>query len=82
MKIAILLLALAAAPDAGHAHCWHYANFLHAVPNHSDEVCCHCGEGRCRSTYVAPAPGHGRFDPQAPVQFFYTSPDGGFLVNQ
>jgi hypothetical protein len=47
-------------------HCWHYANFQHAMMHHRDETCCHCGTSRCVSTYdeyLRAREGHGRFHP-------------------
>ena len=43
-------------------HRWHKHQLQHAVPNHRDEVCCHCGVGRCVHTPPLPAPeGHGPY---------------------
>ena len=51
-------------------HCWHRAPIQHAIYRpghvHIDQVCCHCGEKRCRDI---PVPGtynvddHGPYDP-------------------
>lgn len=70
------------AADAGHEHCWHSANFQHAIPNHDDQTCCKCGENRCHSTedgMVAYCAQHG---PKAPGCEFYNTPpfDAGEVV--
>ena len=52
-------------PDhvADHSACWHYATTQHAMMNHRDEVCCHCGIGRCVSMRRVRPSGHGPFFP-------------------
>lgn len=48
-------------PDT-HEHCWHVADFQHAVLNHRDDVCCHCGASRCVSTAIMRRQdGHGPY---------------------
>ena len=32
---------------------------VHALPNHDDVVCCHCGDEKCVSLYKQPVSGHG-----------------------
>src|SRR3990167_10284053 len=44
-----------------HEHCWHISNFQHAVPNHRDEQCCHCGINRCIRYEMKIPDGHGSF---------------------
>lgn len=69
--------------DAGHRHCWHVASIQHAVPCHSDEVCCHCGEERCRRTEfcsLGPQPGHGKYANGYVItlgSMYITAVDGG-----
>lgn len=90
IRFALLVLVLSGSPrelsrgslavDAGmHAHWWHYSNVQHAVPCHSDSVCCLCGKAECSGVpgcYIGPPPGHGPFAPGGlltlPLQ-----PDGG-----
>ncbi len=40
-------------------HCWHRSSYQHSVPNHCDEVCCHCGAGRCTNFVMDRDPAHG-----------------------
>jgi hypothetical protein len=40
-------------------HCWHPSTFQHSMPNHSDEVCCHCGANACVSIETERDPAHG-----------------------
>lgn len=44
--------------------CWHYSSFQHAVTNHRDEVCCHCGTTRCVSVQPKIPLGHGPYCPE------------------
>jgi hypothetical protein len=47
-----------------HKCCWHRANIQHAVTNHRDEVCCHCGVPRCVELRMRIPEGHGPFCPE------------------
>jgi len=65
MKALLIGLLLTAAPDAGvHKHCWHATNHQHAIPLHVDEICCYCGETRCRELPHGRPPGHGKYAPE------------------
>lgn len=65
----VVSIGVLMSPDAGikeHQHCWHAANFSHAISYHSDETCCLCGENRCVSLghLRINTEGHGPFHPQ------------------
>ena len=49
-----------------HQHCWHVSPYRHLVEHHVDEVCCRCGEARCRELdYFKPDySGHGPYVPK------------------
>lgn len=54
--------------DVECAHCWHLAPVRHAVlvegGQHIDEICCHCGETRCRTVmFPMDRLEHGLFAP-------------------
>jgi len=44
-------------------HCWHRSSFQHAVPNHRDDICCHCGESKCVHLEQYHPEGHGKYLP-------------------
>jgi hypothetical protein len=37
----------------------------HAMTNHRDEICCHCGASRCVYLKREIPPGHGKYTPDA-----------------
>ncbi len=49
--------------EVEHEHCWHKATVQHAMTNHLDEVCCHCGAARCVYLETGAPEGHGPFTP-------------------
>lgn len=50
-------------------HCWHPSNFQHAMMNHIDEICCHCGFKKCTNLpFKIDYSGHGEFMPTAQIK--------------
>lgn len=50
-------------PEDCKKHCWHMANFQHAVMNHRDDTCCWCGENKCvRLRRIPLFKGHGPYN--------------------
>lgn len=46
-------------------HCWHPSRVQHAMQHHRDDICCHCGQGRCVNWQPSIPAGHGQFHPGA-----------------
>jgi hypothetical protein len=44
-------------------HCPHRSPYQHAIGNHLDEICCHCGATRCVHLGEVTDPLHGPYHP-------------------
>jgi hypothetical protein len=58
-----------APPTTACKHCWHRSPFHHAIQNHADIRCCHCGTDKCVRLRAEAPPGHGPHLPQSEWRF-------------